>query len=150
MVLVLRRVAPTADGVFGTLDVDGAFTLATVEDDWKDNAPGESCIPPGPGPAEVVYQMRRSWYYRGGYEAFEIMHVPGRSRILIHIANTEEDVKGCIGVGLRHGTLVVPRDEDTGQTHVEMRSVVASREAFRRLMEALANVDHATLKIGWA
>lgn len=75
--------------------------------------------------------------------------MPRRSRILIHPANTEEDLEGCIGVGLRRGWLRVAKDEDTGASDVVKQGVVASREAFRQLMELLAPVDEATLEILW-
>lgn len=153
--LMLERSAPTPDGVFGRLSAaafpgNSGLALVTVEDDWKDNTPGESCIPPGPGHGVITYTLRRSWYHAGGYEAFEVVSVPGRSRILVHIANTEENVKGCIGVGLRMGKLLVPKDEDTGATNVEKRAVVASAEAYRRFMEYLRDVDTATLRVAWA
>lgn len=151
---LLRNSIHDPAGVFGHLthpDEPGALDLVTVEDDWRDNAPGESCIPPSPdSTAWVTYQLRRSWYHGGGYEAFQVMHVPGRSRILIHIANTEENVKGCIGVGLRFGPILVPTDEDTGAANVEKHGVVASREAYRRFMEYLADVDKLALQVGWA
>lgn len=143
MQLYLMRDDVTADGVFGVLR-GPTFAFQTMEDDWRNNAPGKSCIPAG------VYPLRRSWYHKHGYEAFEVCDVPGRSPILIHIANTEEDVEGCIGLGLRRGRLWVARDEETGQTHVLKRAVVSSREAFGQFMAAMAHVDEAMLTVDWA
>ena len=140
--LVLTRTERTSDGVFGRLTGAG-LDLHTLEDDWRNNAPRISCIPAG------VYALRRTVYYKHGYETFEVTNVPGRSRILIHPANTEEDVEGCIGVGLRRGHLRIARDEDTGERNVMKRAVVASRPAFDRLMDALRDVDSATLVIQW-
>lgn len=142
MTLTLVRTANTPDGVFGLLRL-GAFTFFTVEDDWKNNAPGESCIPAG------TYQLERSFYHKGGYEAFEITGVPGRSRILIHVANTEEDVRGCVGLGMRVGVLRVP-DEDNAGVMTKKRAVVESAEAFRRFMRAMAGIDQTTIAISWA
>lgn len=151
MRLIVLRKERVPDGVFGEMraildgDEQGPATLElqTVEDDWRENKPKISCIPAG------LYQIQRTIYRKHGYETFEVMGVPGRSRILIHPANTEEDLEGCIGVGLRRGWLRVAKDEDTGATDVVKQGVVASREAFRQLMELLAPVDEATLEIVW-
>lgn len=143
MELTLLRTETTPDGVFGLLTA-GHTQLHTVEDDWKDNQPGESCIPAG------RYPLVRTTYYAGGYETFWVQDVPGRSRILIHRANTEEDVKGCIGVGLRRGTLWVADEDDPAHPMVEKRAVVASREAFAAFMREMAHVDRAELLVRWA
>lgn len=146
MRLELLRTERVPDGVFGqliTVEHIPALRLHTIEDDWRDNRPRESCIPAG------VYLLQRTIYRKHGYETFEVTGVKDRARILIHPANTEEDVEGCIGVGLRRGVLRVPRDEDTGTEHVEKQAVVASREAFRQFMELLADVDEATLEVLW-
>jgi hypothetical protein len=142
VVLRLRRTERTADGVFGTLAGPG-FVLHTMEDDWRGNKPRVSCIPAG------VYPLRRTIYYRHGYETFEIANVPGRSRILIHPANTEEDVEGCVGVGLRRGFLRVPVDEDTGALRPMKRAVVASRDAFRLFMSKMIDHDAASITVEW-
>lgn len=143
MTLRLLRTERIVDGVFGELTLAGREPFYTVEDDWRDNARGASCIPAGD------YVLRRTIYHRHGYEAFEVTGVPGRSRILIHPANTEEDVEGCIGLGLRRGVLVVPDEDDPAHPLKEKRAVVASREAFRRFMEAMRDLDEAYLKIEW-
>ena len=149
MNLTLTRTSSEPDGTFGALAIPlgqsgGTTTLCTVEDDWLDNRPGVSCIPAG------TYRLHRTVFHKHNYETFEVCDVPGRSRILIHPANTENDVEGCIGVGLRFGRLLVPRDEDTGQLNVEKKAVVASQDAFRRFMAAMTDVDNATLTVKWA
>lgn len=141
--LGLLRTERTQDGVFGLLTV-GHVQLHTVEDDDKDNLPGESCIPVG------RYRLKRSWYHHGGYECFWVSDVPGRQRILIHRANTEEDVKGCIGVGMRRGTLWVRDEDDPAHPMVGKRAVVASREAYALFMKELQYVDEAMLTVAWA
>lgn len=90
----LQRWAYTKHGTFGTLyDEDSGFMCFTVERPWKDNEPNVSCIPCG------AYAMKLSFFNKGNYPAYEIESVPGRTAILIHVANTMEDVIGCIGVG---------------------------------------------------
>lgn len=146
MRLELLRTQREPDGVFGQLITVGdlpKLQLVTVEDDWRDNLPKISCIPAG------IYVLKRTLYVKHNYETFEVTGVPRRSRILIHPANTEEDVEGCIGVGLRLGRLRVARDEDTGALDVEKEAVVESREAHHLFMMALSGVDEATLEILW-
>src|SRR5262245_24888923 len=141
--LRLIRSESTPDGVFGRLAVPNGRMLFTLEDDWKDNAPGKSCIPTG------TYTLRRTIYHKHNLETFEVCDVPDRSRILIHPANTEEDVEGCIGVGMRRGWVTVAKDEDTGAANVEKRAVVDSRQAFRLFMDAMGPYDQADLIVEW-
>ena len=150
----------SVDGTFGTLltTVPGSMVLQTVEDDWLDNRTSVSCIPAGD------YPLVRSWYHKHNYDVFEVTKVPGRRRILIHPANTEEDVEGCIGPGLRRGRLRV-HDEDVVCTFaaggikdacpiashwVEKLAVVSSRQAFTLFMGWMAHVDQAILQVRWA
>lgn len=141
--LILSRTENTEDGVFGRLYMPNAPSLFTMEEDWKQNKRGQSCIPAG------IYALRRTIYYKHGYETFEVMNVPGRTRILIHPANTEEDVEGCIGVGLRRGTLVLPDEDSPTRARREKRAVLDSQEAFRRFMKQMIGVDTAALEIEW-
>ena len=143
MQLHLLRTEQTEDGIFGTLKV-GAYIVHTCEDDWRDNQPSVSCIPAG------SYRLHRTIYQKHGYETFEVTGVPGRSRILIHPGNTEEDTQGCILVGLRRGLLRVPDEDDPAHPMVMKRAVVASQDAFRRFMSEMAHVDEAELTVEWA
>jgi len=94
----LARWAFTPFGVFGELSV-GGFSCFTVERPWLDNEPFRSCIPAG------EYRLVRGFYHRGGYPAFEVRDVPGRSLIKIHAGNTMDDVVGCIAPGMGLGWL---------------------------------------------
>lgn len=128
---------------FETRSPDGTFGrflgFATIEDDDRHNAPNVSCIPTG------LYVCRRTMYHRGGYETFEVTGVPDRSRILFHIANTEEDVAGCIGLGLYLGTLE-RLDEDTGVRHWKLAAKY-SREAFEAFMDEFDGIDAWELEV---
>lgn len=141
MDLQLRREPSTADGVFGRLELPGLATYYTAEEESHDNARNISCIPAG------TYPLRRTVYHKHGYETFEVCDVPGRSRILIHPGNTEEDTQGCILLGLGRGRLKV-RDEDSGEL-VEKLAVVASKKAFAAFMHGMNGVQEATLTITW-
>jgi len=79
-------------GTFGYLRTVG-FQCFTVELPWDANKPYVSCIPPG------KYNLTTSVFLKGGYGTLEVQDVPGRSRILFHVANTIDDLLGCIGPG---------------------------------------------------
>lgn len=89
--LSLKRIAETEDGTFGAL-LDGDVPFAvTLEPQWKDNATGISSIPEG------EYKCRRVLSPKFG-DTFEVP-VPGRSHILFHKGNVDDDTQGCILVG---------------------------------------------------
>jgi hypothetical protein len=141
--LTLTRTERNADGTFGRLTAPD-LSLYTCEDDWLDNAPGISCIPDG------KYWLKRTIFLKHNLPTFEVTDVPGRSRILIHSGNTEEDVEGCILVGLVRGEIMVDRDEDTGASKVVKQAVLRSKEAHARFMEYLEDDNEAMLLIQWA
>lgn len=116
-------------GTFGTLTVAGGFQCRTVERPWLENRPFVSCIPEG----EYVLKPRR--FNRGGYDTWEVCHVPGRSYILIHKAVIPEHVQGCIGVGTRVGT------------YKNQWAILGQSEALSVLLDVLSSGDEHTLSI---
>jgi len=124
--VLIERVAYTPRGTFGRLVIrdpgkgGNLLELWTVERPWLDNQARISCIPEG------TYGLVPSRFYRGGYDAPEIRPVAGRSRILIHVGNTMDDVEVCVAVGLGLGVV-------RGQW-----AVTASQQAHANLMAALA------------
>lgn len=135
MNIVLTRFAYSHMGVFGKLFVPGkeedfeAFECFTVERPWLGNKPFESCIPIG------EYSIVLGRFNRGGYPAYEVTDVPGRSLIKIHRGNTMNDLLGCIAPGLALGCI-------NG-----VWAVTNSREAFSSFMEAMDGKRVASLKI---
>ena len=82
--------------ILGKLYLNGEFYGHTLELSWKDNKKSVSCIPKG------VYEARK----RGGddsakykYQHIEILDVPDRSKILIHVGNYPKSTKGCVLLG---------------------------------------------------
>lgn len=140
----LTRVDQTAGGTFGRLLVPGLDPLVTTEDDWMNNQHRVSCIPAG------NYELHRSIYHKHNIEVFEVVPVPGRSRILIHPGNTEEDSDGCILPGMRFGMFLIEKDEDTGAGKVYKKGSVNSRLAFDAFMRRLEHVDRARFEVTWA
>lgn len=145
----LLRFADSPFGVFGYLDLlddtdhrMGRF--CAVEDDWLDNLPSLSCIPAG------SYTCRRTLYLKGGYPTYEVTGVPERSRILFHVANTEEDVGGCIGLGKKFGGCTVKDEDDPAHWPVIKWAVLRSAEAFKQFMGLLDGVDEFVLEVSWS
>ena len=148
MKATLYRFADTPFGTFGYLDLeDGASGVverfAIAEDDWLDNALAISCIPAG------SYVCRRRQSPKFG-DTFRIENVPGRSQILFHAGNTEEDTMGCLLVGSAFGALTV-EDEDDPQHRPTLKwAVTGSRPAFARFRARLAGIQEFPLQILWA
>ena len=134
MVVTLERWAKTKDGVLGRMG-----RWYTLEEEDAQNRPGVSAIPAG------TYTCKRRMYHKGGYETFEVTNVPGRSDILIHIGNTEEDTMGCILLGMELGTLVV-HPEEGGPAKAKI-AVLSSGVAFRAFMASMQGEDSFTLDI---
>lgn len=139
--LDLLRSESIPDGTFGILRL-GDLEWPTCEDDWRNNERGQSCIPTG------TYTLERTIYHKHGYPTFEVTGVPGRSRILIHPGNTEEDVEGCILLGVRRGFM--DRNDEDGGGLQHKNAVLDSKVAFQRFMAAMEGIDTATLTIRWA
>lgn len=117
--LVLKRFANTPQGTPGRM---GDFY--TMERPDLDNVPMLSRIPAG------EYDCVRTWYHRGGYDTYEITDVPGRSRILFHVANRMVDVNGCVGLGMQFGVLggelaVLNSRDAFGMFMIERRGVLS-------------------------
>lgn len=95
--LILRREKEDAVGTRGGLYLDGKFLCFTLEEPWRDNQKGVSCIPAG------TYQVIRHGWEDDAKTHFKkvwrLLGVPGRDAILIHAGNTLVDTEGCILVG---------------------------------------------------
>jgi len=124
----LIRVAYIPDGTFGVLfDEETPFCL-TLEREWNDNKRGESCIPTG------TYICRRFQSPKFG-NTFKVCDVPGRSYILFHIGNIEDDSHGCILVGEMYEKL-------KGKI-----AVLASGRGYKEFKQRTDGIDEFELKI---
>ena len=91
--LKLKRVSFREDGTFGVLlDENEAPFAVTLERPWENNAVGKSCIPTG------LYLCKRVASPKFG-NTFEVTAVAGRSHILFHRGNINDDTHGCILIG---------------------------------------------------
>lgn len=101
--LTLTRLRDTGKETMGVLRIgDGGDhpMIYTLEDTWKDNANGVSCIPPGtytcvPHGWEEHPTVTKTRVWR-------LINTGRRLGILIHSGNTNADTEGCILVGLSH------------------------------------------------
>lgn len=69
-----------------------------LEDEWKNNQQGVSCIPVG-----TYRALPHGWEQNSPFKfkkVWELQNVPGRIGILIHNGNTNKDTRGCLLVGL--------------------------------------------------
>jgi hypothetical protein len=101
--VMLERYGYTPMGTFGRLHYKG-FHCYTVEKQWELNQSFISCIPVG------IYKLETTIFYGGDgpggkrdYPTFKLLNVPGRTLIKIHVAQTCDDLKGCIGLGTELG-----------------------------------------------
>jgi hypothetical protein len=143
--LIITRFLGSEHGTFGTLDVPGRsawYSFFTLEEEWKNNQPSESCIPAG------TYTLKKTVYFKRNIPTYEVMDVPGRSRILFHPGNTEEDTEGCVLLGMTLGVLAVRHDEETGRPNKKL-AVLKSRIAFEKFMTWMGGDEEAELVVRW-
>lgn len=106
MELLLERQKRWANSTTGDLFRDGAYQCRTMEDKWRpDPNPatpqnegkvwGQTCIPAG--------RYKVIWNKSPKFGKFfpRLVDVPGFDGILMHPANTHEEITGCIAVGQR-------------------------------------------------
>jgi hypothetical protein len=129
--IVVERFAYTPVGTFGRLYLPSGAILFTCEDPDRDNAKGMSCIPEG----EYLCVPRK--YNKGGYDAYHITGVLNRDLCLIHKGNSDEDVEGCIAVGMDF-----PCWLDGGKG----LSIGRSADAFTKFMAEMSN-QNFTLQV---
>lgn len=109
--------------ITGSLDLDGRFLCYTLE-----RGPAVPDHPPIPA---GTYHCLKTKSPHLGYITPELMDVPGRSGIRIHVANHWYELEGCVAVGL---------EVTQGWTGPDGRTAGAvwqSRAAFDNLMKKL-------------
>jgi hypothetical protein len=127
---ILRTLEQTNDGTFGELLTEGGWKIAlTLEEPWRENQRGKSCIPAG------TYKMFKRLSPARGIFVWELKDVPGRSNIQIHVGNFLTDTEGCILVGFQHSDPGAPP------------SIHDSKRAFRSWMGITEPEDDAVLEV---
>lgn len=93
MRLELLRRAYFSHCTLGEL-IFGPISIYTLEPEWAGNERGTSCIPVG------EYEWKRKLSPTKG-RVLELLGVPGRDNIEVHVGNFRRDTEGCILVGHR-------------------------------------------------
>lgn len=128
-IVELTRAEEGEQGTIGYLKIDKEVFCWTLEPSDNLNESNISCIP------IQQYICRRIISPKFG-ETFMITNVPGRTNVLFHKGNTEDDTLGCILLGQTIGKL-------KGQ-----RAVLNSGKSFEAFMLAMSGsqVFHLTIK----
>ena len=140
MILRLVRNPSTPYGTFGTL-TGFDFDYHSLEKPYVDtdgnglSDPQKSCIDPAPGKT-AEYQCVWHESPRYGF-CYQVMDVPGRSHILLHPANWEHQLLGCIALGKGRGVL-------NGKP-----AITQSRDAIKEFHNHMGG-EKFTLHVSWA
>ena len=128
---IVREYFPDrTEGVMTCSDNDTTFR--TIELPWKNNANDVSCIPEG------TYKCAR-YRRKNGQICWQLLKVPKRTAILVHVANTVNDLLGCIGIGLKKAIFAGVVGNLIG--------VAVSRLAFNKFMWITRNETNVTMKV---
>lgn len=146
MLLTLTRFAYTPTEVEGVL-VYGERRLFTIEKPWRGNKWLVSCVPDGTYTLEPFVRANGKDVFRLVAPDLRVFPddasvptgVPGRSYIYIHPANFEDELAGCIAVGLARGVLMDP------DTREWKRGVLSSNSAFSLLRQDLKDGTHTLI-----
>jgi hypothetical protein len=116
MKCVVQRKVETLKSIIGELWVDGQLENLTLEPARLNPVNvGHPCIPAGEYALELTFSPHFA------IVTPEVMNVPGRSAIRIHVGNFPKDTLGCTLVGSTKGT----------------DAVYGSKETFEKLMTLL-------------
>lgn len=135
--MVIKRIAGIPDGMFGVALWNGTPFALTLERPWLDNQVGLSCIPEG---NYTCLRCRNSPDYnyqdspRFG-NTFQVFNVPGRSKILFHKGNIDDDTHGCILLGEQY--------EFIGRKV----AILSSKKGFQEFKDYTQRIDEFNLNI---
>jgi hypothetical protein len=121
--LVLNRLHDYEGIIRGELILPGCY-FYTLELPWRDNELCKSCIPGG------TYTIQKAANGR-----WNLLNVPGRTEIQIHVGNTAADTTGCIIIGKSRGILE------------GLPAVLESKAAMEEFNNAMGEVKEALLSI---
>ena len=126
---VLRLTRSATMPTYGVLVREDGIPFALIlERPWLDNQRSVSCIPVG------LYRALRHLSPRFG-ETFQVQDVPGRSEILFHKGNIDDDTHGCILVGEQFN----PVNGEDG--------ITSSKEGFAEFMATVRGQNEIEIEI---
>lgn len=111
---------PTLGTIAAFEDGNLVCDVDTLELPWKWNKRNVSCIP------SAIYKIKKRYTVKRGWH-FQILNVPDRSWILIHVANYSRNILGCIAPGITHADIDSDGELD----------VTSSRVALNKLLDAV-------------
>lgn len=114
-------------------DEKGKHLCWTLELPWLKNEHQVSCVPEGTYNFHKKFSQHLGWVY-------ELEKVPNRSLIYIHSGNTTLDLKGCIAVGNKQGTLAIK-----GKVYP---AVLKSKDTMNKLINLLGTNGTITIVEG--
>ena len=126
--MILKRISYTEHGTFGVLIQNNIPFAVTLERPWIENRINISCIPTG------LYVCKRVKSPRFG-NTFEVTDVPGRTSILFHKGNLQENSHGCILIGEQYEFLN------------DQPAVLASKKGFGEFLFKTSTSDEFKLLI---
>jgi hypothetical protein len=142
--LKLTRILYHSGATYGYLTHPDGLTLCTVERPWRSNAPYISCVPEG------LYELvpHDGIKFHGTWalvnEPMGVYHLPvdkaKRSAIVIHAANTADELQGCIAPGKEFAEIM-------GAGHNKPLGVTDSRAAMEELRAAMKTRAMAAILI---
>ena len=127
--VTLTRYETDFEGTFSKVVTDNQFQVYGVEKPWHDNKHDESCIPAG------VYQCAIVESPKFG-KVYSIQGVKDRTEILIHPANWQRQLLGCVALGRAVGLVL------------GVKGVMSSQDAVAGFMGDMDN-EPFMLTIAW-
>ena len=118
--VTLTRFEMTPDGTFGKVVTDNLFQCLSLEKPWHDNKTDISCIPAGSYECAVIDSPHFG-------KVYGLKEVKDRTDVLIHAANWERQLKGCIALGRAEGVVL------------GIRGIMGSRDAVAGFMADMDN-----------
>lgn len=103
--LTIDRKRPYSKSIGGDMLVNGEFLCYTLELAWFWNTKNISCVPPGAYSGFLRYDKPDGW-------RIQLIGVPGRGGIQIHVGNYPRHIKGCVLVGTSYGPNAVYNSKD--------------------------------------
>jgi len=119
-------------GTFGNWIIGSYVFGVTLEPADLENRVGMSSIP-----AQQYFCERYS--SKEHPDTFQVMDVPGRTKVLIHSGNFIEHTEGCILLAEKWGKLKIDG--------IEKRGALNSGNTFKKFMQVMKNINMFSLTI---
>lgn len=133
LVEIITLSCGNANGTIGQLFIDHQRFCKTIELPWNGNKPFVSCVPSGRYKMKPIRSPKfgKTWCLESiDSDIVRLIGPAIRTHILFHVANSADDLQGCIGVGEQ----IISIGNNV--------AVSKSRLTFGKMMEKLGFVEH--------